>query len=104
MKNDILFEENDFVKYNQKNDEETIISRGKIIKKLTRNLFIVNNLDTNEDYRVNKSNIIEKMRKNNINWLIELICIHLLIILIASYVYLYKVFMLLYFLISKIVA
>ena len=104
MKNNILFEENDFIKYNQKNDKETIISRGKIIKKLTRNLFIVNDLDTNEDYRINKSNIIGKMRRNNINWLIELICIHLLIILIASYVYLYKLFLLFYFLINKMVA
>jgi len=56
-------ESNDYIKYYLLKDNKITQYYGKIVKKLTRNLYIVNDLETKENYRINKNNILNKMER-----------------------------------------
>lgn len=56
-------ESNDYIKYYLLKDDKIIQYYGKIVKKLTRNLYIVNDLETKENCRINKNNILNKIER-----------------------------------------
>lgn len=53
--------ENYYVEYYLLKDNLIKQSYGQIIKKLTRNLYIVNDLTTKENYKINKTDIINRI-------------------------------------------
>lgn len=53
--------ENYYVEYYLLKDNVIKYSYGQIIKKLTRNLYIVNDLETKENYKINKADIINRI-------------------------------------------
>jgi hypothetical protein len=52
---------NSYVEYLKLKDNKTVHSYGRIVKKLTRNLYIINDVDTKENYTINKTDIINKI-------------------------------------------
>ena len=92
---------NDYIEYYLKRQDKIFIASGKIIKKLTRNLYIVNDLQTGDNYKINKSDIIEKiiMKENTIenkiekiyqhNLMLNLFAIYLIILYSTYYIYYY---------------
>jgi len=56
-----IFDNNIYVEYLKLKDNKKVSSYGKIVKKLTRNLYIINDVKTKENYRINKTDILNKM-------------------------------------------
>jgi len=56
-----IFDNNIYVEYLKLKDNKKVSSYGKIVKKLTRNLYIINDVKTKENNRINKTDILNKM-------------------------------------------
>ena len=52
---------NSYVEYVKLKDNKMVHSHGRIVKKLTRNLYIINDINTKKNYTINKTDIINKI-------------------------------------------